>query len=109
MVFGSTEYQQTFYSEMIKERISYPDTAEQKTLAKTMMTAWASFAKDPENGLEKLGWPVYDATSTYFLYSPVAVLSDQFVSQSQHSSSSAEETHRQSHSLILRLSTQVVQ
>jgi carboxylesterase type B len=66
LVFGSIEYQQTFYSAMIKEKISYPDTAEQKSLTKTMMTAWASFAKDPENGLEKLGWPVYDSTSTSF-------------------------------------------
>ena len=24
------------------------------------MTAWATFAKDPQNGLKKLGWPVYD-------------------------------------------------
>lgn len=25
-----------------------------------MMSAWAAFAKDPEKGLEKLGWPTYD-------------------------------------------------
>ena len=24
------------------------------------MNAWASFAKDPYNGLKKLNWPVYD-------------------------------------------------
>jgi hypothetical protein len=26
------------------------------------MTAWATFAKDPMNGLTKLGWPVYDGS-----------------------------------------------
>jgi hypothetical protein len=26
------------------------------------MTAWATFAKDPHDGLTKLGWPVYDPT-----------------------------------------------
>jgi cholinesterase len=25
------------------------------------MNAWASFAKDPHNGLKKLGWPTYDS------------------------------------------------
>jgi carboxylesterase type B len=65
MVFGSIEHQQVFFGEMIQEKISYPDTMEQKALTKTMMTAWASFAKDPENGLDKLGWPVYDSTSTF--------------------------------------------
>jgi cholinesterase len=65
MVFGSTEYQQQFYSKMTKQSISFPDTEEQKKLAKTMMTAWTSFAKDPEHGLEKLGWPVYDPASRF--------------------------------------------
>jgi carboxylesterase type B len=68
-VFGSIEHQQAFYSEMIKEKISYPDTAEQKSLTKLMMTAWATFAKDPENGLDRLGWPVYDEKSR-FLHIP---------------------------------------
>jgi cholinesterase len=63
LVFGTTEYQQTFFSEMTNEKISYPDTAEQKSLTKMMMTAWATFAKDPENGLDRLGWPVYDEKS----------------------------------------------
>ncbi|KAF2667758.1 alpha/beta-hydrolase [Microthyrium microscopicum] len=29
-------------------------------LAKTFQTAWGAFAKDPQNGLSKLGWPKYD-------------------------------------------------
>jgi cholinesterase len=40
------------------------DTPEEAKLSKLMMHAWASFAKDPENGLSKLGWPIYDPTST---------------------------------------------
>lgn len=30
-----------------------------------IMTGWATFAKDPVHGLEKLGWPVYDESSEY--------------------------------------------
>jgi cholinesterase len=63
MVFGSIEYQQAYYSKLTDQNISFPDTPDQKKLMNTMMTAWASFAKDPENALEKLGWPVYDNTS----------------------------------------------
>jgi carboxylesterase type B len=37
-----------------------PDVEEEIKLSKAMRTAWTSFAKDPENGLTKLGWPVYD-------------------------------------------------
>jgi cholinesterase len=35
------------------------DTPAEAALTKVMMTAWASFAKDPENGLTKLGYPLY--------------------------------------------------
>jgi len=45
---------------MVQESINFPDTDAQKVLTKTMMGAWAGFAKDPENALDKLGWPVYD-------------------------------------------------
>jgi carboxylesterase type B len=62
-VFGSTEYQQEFYGKMTNQSINIPDTPAQKQLIKTMMTAWTNFAKDPENALEKLGWPVYDPSS----------------------------------------------
>jgi len=60
MLFGTSEYLSLYYGELFKQNISFADTEEQKKLAKTMMTAWTSFAKDPENGLSKLGWPVYD-------------------------------------------------
>jgi carboxylesterase type B len=28
-------------------------------MVKALMHAWASFAKDPQNGLTGLGWPLY--------------------------------------------------
>jgi cholinesterase len=36
-------------------------SAEENQLIKNTMTAWSTFAKDPSQGLEKLGWPKYDA------------------------------------------------
>ena len=64
MEFGSIEWQHTYYGAKIQEKISFPSTDEQKKLEKTMMKALASFAKDPENGLEKeFKWPVYDPAS----------------------------------------------
>ena len=35
-------------------------TAEQLKVSELMNRAWATFAKDPENGLLKFGWPLYD-------------------------------------------------
>ena len=35
------------------------DTMEEAELEKVIGHAWAEFAKDPEFGLSKLGWPVY--------------------------------------------------
>jgi cholinesterase len=50
MTFGTTEL-----------RPGVPkDTPEQAKLSKIWRHAWAEFARDPENGLKKLGWPVYD-------------------------------------------------
>jgi cholinesterase len=50
MTFGTTEL-----------RPGVPkDTPEQAKLSKNWRHAWAEFAKDPDNGLKKLGWPVYD-------------------------------------------------
>lgn len=38
-----------------------PETPEQTELKQTMQAAWASFAADPEKGLEKeMGWPIFD-------------------------------------------------
>jgi hypothetical protein len=52
MTFGTTEL-----------RPGVPkDTSEKAKLSKNWRHAWAEFAKDPENGLKKLGWPVYDPT-----------------------------------------------
>jgi cholinesterase len=33
-------------------------------LAKKIRDAWATFAKDPVYGLEKMGWPLYNPDST---------------------------------------------
>ncbi|KAF2663881.1 alpha/beta-hydrolase [Microthyrium microscopicum] len=49
LVFGATE-----------RTSNVPDTPEEAAFVKNIMTAWATFAKDPEHGLEKLGWPIYD-------------------------------------------------
>jgi carboxylesterase type B len=38
------------------------NTPEEDKFVKNVMTAWATFAKDPEHGLEKLGWPLYSNT-----------------------------------------------
>lgn len=37
-------------------------TAEQQ-FSKYMTSAWVAFARDPQKGLTKLGWPQYDASS----------------------------------------------
>jgi cholinesterase len=34
--------------------------AEQQKVSALMNNAWAAFAKDPESGLLKLGWPLYN-------------------------------------------------
>jgi carboxylesterase type B len=35
-------------------------TTNTRALSKAMMQAWAAFAKDPQNGLTKIGWPKYN-------------------------------------------------
>ncbi|AEO64661.1 uncharacterized protein THITE_2037188 [Thermothielavioides terrestris NRRL 8126] len=37
------------------------DTQAEPAIGKYMRSAWAAFAKDPANGLSKLGWPRYQA------------------------------------------------
>jgi cholinesterase len=39
------------------------DTPDEAAVMKTIGQAWAEFAKDPVNGLEKLKWPVFDESS----------------------------------------------
>jgi cholinesterase len=41
------------------------NTPEQDQFIKNVMMAWASFAKDPEKGLLKLGWPIYDSSGKF--------------------------------------------
>jgi carboxylesterase type B len=53
LVFGATELRPG----------ASKDTPEEAKLSKNMRHAWAEFAKDPVNGLKKLGWPVYDESS----------------------------------------------
>ena len=36
---------------------------EEKKMIETVMGAWATFAKDPKEGLKKYGWPIYDPES----------------------------------------------
>jgi hypothetical protein len=52
MIFGTTE---------LKPHAS-KNTAEEDKLVKHMMTAVAQFTKDPERGLKRLGYPMYEAT-----------------------------------------------
>jgi carboxylesterase type B len=58
MIFGTTE-----------SKAGVPkDTPAQVKLVKNFMKAWAGFAKDPEGGLEKLGWPVWEAGSKFMTF-----------------------------------------
>jgi cholinesterase len=51
-VFGTTE--------LLSRK---PDTKEEIELSMKLRQAWTEFAKDPVNGLVKLGWPIYDEES----------------------------------------------
>ena len=43
-----------------------PESPEQTELKRTMQAAWASFAADPEAGLEKeIGWPTFDSEGMF--------------------------------------------
>jgi carboxylesterase type B len=41
------------------------NTPEEDQFVKNVMTAWATFAKDPDKGLEKLGWPLHNSTGMF--------------------------------------------
>jgi cholinesterase len=45
--------------DVMKKGASTPDEI---VLSKKVRKAWASFAKDPKEGLSKLGWPLYDSS-----------------------------------------------
>ncbi|KAF2417115.1 alpha/beta-hydrolase [Tothia fuscella] len=61
LVFGSTEYQQIYYSKKTNNTLNFPDTAEQQQLVSSIMGTWSTFAKDPDHGLIKvLKYPVYN-------------------------------------------------
>jgi hypothetical protein len=47
-------------SERISSRDKVAATENQLKVSELMNKAWAEFAKDPEKGLSKLGWPVYN-------------------------------------------------
>jgi carboxylesterase type B len=54
IVFGSAQ----FYTNI-------SDVPEETALSKNMRHAWAEFARDPQSGLSKLGWPVYNEQSRF--------------------------------------------
>jgi carboxylesterase type B len=35
-------------------------TAQKRAVSNEFQSAWGEFAKDPQNGPKKLGWPLYD-------------------------------------------------
>lgn len=49
------------------ERISgLPDNQTEKEVARLMASAWAAFASNPQDGLEKFGWPKYNPNGEFF-------------------------------------------
>jgi carboxylesterase type B len=55
LVMGTTE----------RKKTATKNTPEEERLIINTMTAWATFAKDPVDGLTKLGWPKYNPTGNY--------------------------------------------
>lgn len=47
---------------------STADVPEEAALEKVMVHAWAEFAKDPDAGLSRLGWPRYNASGVSTIY-----------------------------------------
>jgi carboxylesterase type B len=56
MIFGSSE----FYTRK-------KDIEEEIKTSRIMRKAWSEFAKNPQHGLEKMGWPVFNENSTFLL------------------------------------------
>lgn len=46
----------------MEELSGEPSTLLENTVSQYMRHAWASFAKDPVDGLKALGWPLYNAS-----------------------------------------------
>jgi cholinesterase len=57
--YHSSDVPMTFGTTELRPGVA-KDTPAQAALSKHWRHAWAEFARDPENGLKKLGWPVYD-------------------------------------------------
>jgi cholinesterase len=57
--YHSSDVPMTFGTTELRPGVA-KDTPEQAALSKHWRHAWAEFARDPDNGLKKLGWPVYD-------------------------------------------------
>jgi hypothetical protein len=51
-------------------------TADQIAISKVMTNIWATFAKDPDKGLTKLGYPLYDPNGKISHSSCLRILTD---------------------------------
>ncbi|KJA28806.1 hypothetical protein HYPSUDRAFT_61648 [Hypholoma sublateritium FD-334 SS-4] len=56
MIFGT-------YNDTVINGATVPATLDQVALSKYMQSAWVAFARDPEGGLPKIGWPTYDPST----------------------------------------------
>ena len=43
-----------------------PSMAAENATTKYLMRAWTALAKDPQNGLEMLGWPLCDRSGKFW-------------------------------------------
>jgi cholinesterase len=57
-------------------------TADQLKVSELMNSAWAAFAKDPEAGLSKLGWPLYNKKGTIICSNTRSVTKNDFLENS---------------------------
>lgn len=64
LVFGATELKPNASS----------NTEEEDKLSGIMRHAWAEFAKDPQEGLKKLGWPAYNPSSKFSFVALIGLL-----------------------------------
>jgi carboxylesterase type B len=64
-VYHTAEIPMVFGSRSLDPSIA-ADSPNEAATVRLMMTAWTSFAKDPQNGLTNLGWPVYNRKGISF-------------------------------------------